>query len=160
MPLRRVTRGWIASTGGCNWREVTGSPDLRYGESQGEQEHVGKADTSQRRCETKSRKSRDLWLKLHCLKSSPNQPNAGVLENRLETTSSTGSTYTPVRTVDPSTCGGAVNQAANGRTDGLRIARYVHQCWNAGSPSWGDPHGDGTPTVVRGRENRLHGEGE
>ena len=30
---------------------------------------------------------------------------------------------------------------------------------NAGSPTGGDPHGDGVPVVVRGRESRPHGEG-
>ncbi len=30
---------------------------------------------------------------------------------------------------------------------------------NAGSPTGGDPHGDGVPVIVRGRESRPHGEG-
>ena len=30
---------------------------------------------------------------------------------------------------------------------------------NAGSPTGGNPHGDGVPVVVRGRESRPHGEG-
>jgi hypothetical protein len=35
----------------------------------------------------------------------------------------------------------------------------VNQARNAGSPTGREPYGDGAPIVVRGRENRPHGEG-
>src|SRR5881275_1905570 len=42
---------------------------------------------------------------------------------------------------------------------GLNRARYVRRQGNSRSPPGREPHGDGAPIVVRGRESRPHGEG-
>jgi hypothetical protein len=42
---------------------------------------------------------------------------------------------------------------------GLTRARYARRGRTAGSPTGREPYGDGVPVVVRGRENRSHGEG-
>jgi hypothetical protein len=42
---------------------------------------------------------------------------------------------------------------------GLNRARYVRHQGNSRSPVGREPHGDGAPIVVRGRESRPHGEG-
>ena len=42
---------------------------------------------------------------------------------------------------------------------GLNRARHVRRQGNSRSPVGREPHGDGAPIVVRGRESRPHGEG-
>ncbi len=56
--------------------------------------------------------------------------------------------------------GATSSELDNRRTSHLTHARYVTTPVSAGSPKGREPHGDGVPIVVRGRESRPHGEGE
>jgi hypothetical protein len=107
-----------------------------------------------------ARKSRVPWRKLNCL-----NPNLDLV-NRVAHRQATGS---PVPL--PSYCKGVAARTFPTVEDHATSVHkemswapkghyYVHHRWNAGFPTGREAHGNGAPIVVRGRESRLHGEGE
>jgi hypothetical protein len=163
-----VSRGCVSPPQGAAIRgNIAGSADLPGGESQREPQHVGKADKSQRRCATTSRKTRTPWSRLHSLKSSSDSVFVSLLEKRPATTSFIACAHCssvammsrlPARW-QPSGDERGPTRDFKERTDDLQSARYVHSRRNTGMPTGGDAYGIGATIVVSGWESQLQGEG-
>lgn len=104
------------------------------------------------------RKTRSVWLKLHCLNSSFQGVKSPQRKQRLKSS---------CRCI-PEFFGRSGNTSARHRmpTRHFKEANgepnptyHVQLARNAGSPTGRESYGDGALIVVRGRENRLHGEG-
>ncbi len=64
--------------------KVLGTLNLPEMETSRGQQHVEKASNSKSDAERLTRKSRAVWLRLHCLKSNPSMRNRPQPENRLK----------------------------------------------------------------------------